>query len=178
MSVCSGCTFNTLPTTLHQSEKTTGLVLHHLPKGLLLKMDVSSLNGSSSSACAEMSKWLNDGEVLVGQGSGEAVPVSPRPRSIPNGSPMPGRARSPLASPGSKETGCSPQAEVMGKAKQLFVLCDKEGKGFITKRDMQVSSRWAGVQRCPDVVLNRLSCVRSEVTGRGAAVPRTAGGGF
>lgn len=104
-----------------------------------------------------MSKWLNDGEVLVGQGSGEAVPVSPRPRSIPNGSPMPGRSRSPLASPGSKETGSSPQAEVMGKAKQLFVLCDKEGKGFITKRDMQVSRRWAGVQRCSDMVFNCLS---------------------
>ncbi|KAJ0069973.1 hypothetical protein NL108_017728, partial [Boleophthalmus pectinirostris] len=26
---------------------------------------------------------------------------------------------------------------LMGKAKELFELCDKEGKGFITKRDMQ-----------------------------------------
>uniref|UniRef100_A0A3B5L2B5 Calcium release activated channel regulator 2B n=1 Tax=Xiphophorus couchianus TaxID=32473 RepID=A0A3B5L2B5_9TELE len=34
-------------------------------------------------------------------------------------------------------TPLSPQAETMGKAKELFVLCDKEGKGFITKRDMQ-----------------------------------------
>lgn len=88
-----------------------------------------------------MSKWLNDGEVLVGQGHGEAVPVSPRLRSISHGSPMPGRVRSPLASPTSKEMVSSPQAEVMGKAKELFVFCDKEGKGFITKRDMQVSAR-------------------------------------
>ncbi|XP_070686955.1 EF-hand calcium-binding domain-containing protein 4A isoform X2 [Pempheris klunzingeri] len=85
-----------------------------------------------------MSKWLNDGEVLVGQGSGEAVPVSPRLWGLPPGSPMPGRGRSPLASPSARETvPGSPQAETMGKAKELFVLCDKEGKGFITKRDMQ-----------------------------------------
>ncbi|XP_041651814.1 EF-hand calcium-binding domain-containing protein 4A isoform X2 [Cheilinus undulatus] len=85
-----------------------------------------------------MSHWLNDGEVLVAQGSGEAVPVSPRTRGLPPGSPLLGRGRSPLSSPSTREAvPGSPQAETMGKAKELFVLCDKEGKGFITKRDMQ-----------------------------------------
>ncbi|XP_032362793.1 EF-hand calcium-binding domain-containing protein 4A [Etheostoma spectabile] len=86
-----------------------------------------------------MSKWLNDGEVLVGQGSGEAVPVSPRSRGRSAGSPRPGcGTRSPLTSPRAREAvSGSPLAETMGKAKELFVLCDKEGKGFITKRDMQ-----------------------------------------
>ncbi|XP_053175499.1 EF-hand calcium-binding domain-containing protein 4A [Scomber japonicus] len=85
-----------------------------------------------------MSRWLNDGEVLVGQGSGEAVPASPRLRGLSPGSPRPGWVRSPLTSPTVRETAPgSPQAETMGKAKELFVLCDKEGKGFITKRDMQ-----------------------------------------
>ncbi|XP_071353767.1 EF-hand calcium-binding domain-containing protein 4A isoform X2 [Trachinotus anak] len=83
-----------------------------------------------------MSMWLDDGEVLVGQGSGEALPVSPRPRGLSAGSPRPGRGRSPLASHREATPG-SPKAETMGKAKELFVLCDKEGKGFITKRDMQ-----------------------------------------
>ncbi|XP_029379110.1 EF-hand calcium-binding domain-containing protein 4A isoform X2 [Echeneis naucrates] len=82
-----------------------------------------------------MAMWLNDGEVLVGQGSGEAMSVSPRLRELPVRSPRPGRGRSPLSSP--REVPGSPQAETMGKAKELFVLCDKEGKGFITKRDMQ-----------------------------------------
>ncbi|XP_078113220.1 EF-hand calcium-binding domain-containing protein 4A isoform X2 [Sander vitreus] len=86
-----------------------------------------------------MSKWLNDGEVLVGQGSGEAVPVSPRSRGLSAGSLRPGWGTcSPLASPRAREAvPGSPLAETMGKAKELFVLCDKEGKGFITKRDMQ-----------------------------------------
>ncbi|XP_008410369.1 EF-hand calcium-binding domain-containing protein 4A [Poecilia reticulata] len=95
-----------------------------------------------------MSMWLNDGEVLVGQGRGEAVPLRPRLRSLPSGSPRLGsprlgsprlsQRRSPLASPHAREPmPLSPQAETMGKAKELFVLCDKEGKGFITKRDMQ-----------------------------------------
>ncbi|KAM6936950.1 EF-hand calcium-binding domain-containing protein 4A [Xenentodon cancila] len=85
-----------------------------------------------------MSKWLSDDEVLVGQGSGEAVLLSPRPRGRSAGSPRQGRGCSPLASPQARETvPLSPQAEIMGKAKELFVLCDKEGKGFITKRDMQ-----------------------------------------
>ncbi|XP_026221280.1 EF-hand calcium-binding domain-containing protein 4A isoform X2 [Anabas testudineus] len=83
-----------------------------------------------------MSKWLSDGEVLVGEGSGEAIPVSPRLRGLPAGSPRPGRVHSPLASPREMVPG-SPKLETMGTAKELFVLCDKEGKGFITKRDMQ-----------------------------------------
>lgn len=96
---------------------------------------------SHNCLCSVMSNWLNDGEVLVGQGSGEAMPVSPRPRGLPAGSPRPGRVQSPLTSPRAREVmPGSPQAETMGKAKELFVLCDKEGKGFITKRDMQVSS--------------------------------------
>ncbi|XP_026166282.1 EF-hand calcium-binding domain-containing protein 4A isoform X3 [Mastacembelus armatus] len=81
-----------------------------------------------------MSKWLNDDEVLVGKGSGGAVPMSPRMRGPQFGSPRP--SRSPLASP--RET--VPEGsltETMDKAKELFVLCDKERKGFITKRDMQ-----------------------------------------
>lgn len=87
-----------------------------------------------------MSKWLNDGEVLEGEGSGEAVPVSPRPQRLSAGSPRLGRGRSPLGSPMPRNAAAaSTLAENMGKAKQLFVLCDKEGKGFITKRDMQVS---------------------------------------
>ncbi|MEQ2177322.1 hypothetical protein GOODEAATRI_002383 [Goodea atripinnis] len=86
-----------------------------------------------------VSQWLNDGEVLVGQGRGEAVPLTPRLRSLPSGSPRMSQRRSPLASPRAREPmPLSPQAETMGKAKELFVLCDKEGKGFITKRDMQV----------------------------------------
>ncbi|XP_031603240.1 EF-hand calcium-binding domain-containing protein 4A [Oreochromis aureus] len=85
-----------------------------------------------------MSKWLNDDEVLVGEGSGEAVQLSPRMRTLPPGSPRSGHGRSPLASPRSREpVPLSPLAKTMSKAKQLFLLCDKEGKGFITKQDMQ-----------------------------------------
>ncbi|XP_019712670.1 EF-hand calcium-binding domain-containing protein 4A isoform X1 [Hippocampus comes] len=85
-----------------------------------------------------MSKWLNDGEVLEGEGSGEALPVSPQPQRLSAGSPRLSRGRSPLGSPMPRNAAAaSLQAETMGKAKQLFVLCDKEGKGFITKRDMQ-----------------------------------------
>uniref|UniRef100_A0A3Q4HBE6 Calcium release activated channel regulator 2B n=1 Tax=Neolamprologus brichardi TaxID=32507 RepID=A0A3Q4HBE6_NEOBR len=85
-----------------------------------------------------MSKWLDDDEVLVGEGSGEAVQLSPRARTLPPGSPRSGHGRSPLASPRSREpVPLSPLAKTMSKAKQLFLLCDKEGKGFITKQDMQ-----------------------------------------
>ncbi|XP_056138445.1 EF-hand calcium-binding domain-containing protein 4A [Lampris incognitus] len=85
-----------------------------------------------------MSNWLNDSEVLIGQGSGEAPPWSPRQRGIPSGSPRPGRGRGLLASPSTRESTVGTlQPETTGKAKELFLLCDKEGKGFITKRDMQ-----------------------------------------
>ncbi|XP_075996820.1 EF-hand calcium-binding domain-containing protein 4A isoform X2 [Genypterus blacodes] len=81
-----------------------------------------------------MSHWLDDGEVLVGQGSGEMSPIRPGV----NGNPRPRRSHGRTASIGARETTAgSPQADVMDKARELFVLCDKEGKGFITKRDMQ-----------------------------------------
>lgn len=132
------------------------------------------------SCSAAMSKWLNDGEVLVGQGSGEAVSVSPRLRSLPPGSPMPSRVRSPLASPGAREgVSGSPQAETMGKAKELFVLCDKEGKGFITKRDMQVRQKKKVVRfkKCYWKSLEMSNFLWSEATRGVAAVPWAAGGG-
>lgn len=135
--------------------------------------DGTHINSPPIPVCyAVMSKWLNNGEVLVGQGSGEAVPMSPRSRGLPAGSPMPGRGRSPLASSSTRDavTG-SPQAETMGKAKELFVLCDKEGKGFITKRDMQVSSLYGRITKFYRQSLKLSNFLWSEATRGAATVP-------
>ncbi|XP_062859667.1 EF-hand calcium-binding domain-containing protein 4A [Trichomycterus rosablanca] len=81
-----------------------------------------------------MSGWLRDGEVLEGEGSGQASPYSPRHRS-----PVPGRGGK--NTPSNTGYGCQTSGlvkhDTMSKAKMLFKLCDKEDKGFITKRDMQ-----------------------------------------
>ncbi|XP_076863055.1 EF-hand calcium-binding domain-containing protein 4A isoform X2 [Brachyhypopomus gauderio] len=78
-----------------------------------------------------MSVWLKDGEVLEGEGSGQSSPCGPR-------------WRSPVVGGGDRTQGSSPsgggdglQQDSMSKAEELFSLCDKEAKGFITKRDMQ-----------------------------------------
>ncbi|KAM3869951.1 EF-hand calcium-binding domain-containing protein 4A-like [Diretmus argenteus] len=87
-----------------------------------------------------MSNWLNDGEVLVGHGSGEVLSPrqnSPRQKSPRQKSPRSAYGRGLTASPTREVTPGALQPETMSKARELFVLCDKEGKGFITKRDMQ-----------------------------------------
>ncbi|XP_046889828.1 EF-hand calcium-binding domain-containing protein 4A isoform X2 [Hypomesus transpacificus] len=83
-----------------------------------------------------MSKWLKKEQVLVGKGSGESSPCTPRQRGALAGSPRSGQGRGLITSPREGPLGLV-QPQTMGEARELFVLCDKEGKGFITKRDMQ-----------------------------------------
>ncbi|XP_073688305.1 EF-hand calcium-binding domain-containing protein 4A [Garra rufa] len=77
-----------------------------------------------------MSGWLKDGVVLEGTGSGQ---MSPRSRLR---SPLPSRTARLQSSNGTTSPE-SDRQDRMSKAKEMFELCDKEGKGFITKRDMQ-----------------------------------------
>ncbi|XP_067090982.1 EF-hand calcium-binding domain-containing protein 4A isoform X3 [Osmerus mordax] len=81
-----------------------------------------------------MSKWLKKEDVLVGKGSGESSPCTPKQRGALAGSPRSGQGQ--ITSPREGLLGLV-QPQTMGEARELFVLCDKEGKGFITKRDMQ-----------------------------------------
>ncbi|KPP74112.1 EF-hand calcium-binding domain-containing protein 4A-like, partial [Scleropages formosus] len=85
-----------------------------------------------------MSGWLLEGEVLVGEGRGEMSPCSPRMRGTMSPRFSQGRGRTTPQSPAevAREPD-TPQRDIVGKAMELFLLCDKEGKGFITKRDMQ-----------------------------------------
>ncbi|XP_026857038.2 EF-hand calcium-binding domain-containing protein 4A isoform X2 [Electrophorus electricus] len=78
-----------------------------------------------------MSVWLKDGEVLEGEGSWQTSPCSLRQRSH-----MVGRGAN-LQGPSPSSKGKRLQQDCMSKAEELFSLCDKEAKGFITKRDMQ-----------------------------------------
>uniref|UniRef100_A0A8C1GIE1 Calcium release activated channel regulator 2B n=1 Tax=Cyprinus carpio TaxID=7962 RepID=A0A8C1GIE1_CYPCA len=77
-----------------------------------------------------MSGWLKDGVVLEGTGSGQMSPRS----SLR--SPLPSRTAR-LHSSNDATSPDSDRQDRMSKAKELFEDCDKEGKGFITKRDMQ-----------------------------------------
>ncbi|KAG7262662.1 hypothetical protein CRUP_012541 [Coryphaenoides rupestris] len=85
-----------------------------------------------------MSMWLDDGEVLVGQGSGEASSWSPRSRGLSAGSPRssPGQR---LSSPSAREAMLQQQQEPQTMDKPESCLCfdvfdslDRQNNGFLT----------------------------------------------